>query len=656
MDTTALVNVVKGLVMDAPRKANSGHSGGAMSSADYAVILFSEFLKYNPDDPTWADRDRFVLSAGHESALLYSLLHLAGFLPMEELKNFRQFGSKTPGHPECDLTPGVEATTGPLGQGFAMAVGMAAAEAHQRAVLGEDVCNHYVYALASDGDMQEPISFGASSLAAVWGLGHLIVYFDANSAQLAGPTSRADATDYRAVYEGNGWHVIEIDGNDHAQIRQAIRDGQAETGRPTLIIGHSLIAKGSVSMEGSFKTHGEPLPPEEIAATKKALGLPPDETFRCPAEAVSAFQERFPQLRAAVHAWQAGLEAKLANDPDFRSAWNVCTRERESLTFKWPSFKPGEKMATRKAWGSCLDTLVEQLPNFVGGSADLDPSNQTAGFRDTVGIFDKDNQAGRGMCFGVREFPMGAIANGIALHGGLIPFTATFLTFSDYMRNSVRMSALQKLGVLHVYTHDSFYLGEDGPTHQSIEHVASLRLIPDLFVLRPADAHETAACLEIALTRGEGPCCLCLTRQGLPTMDPAKLPALKDGPKKGGYVLSDCEGTPDVIIIATGSEVSLAVEAASQLEGLKTRIVSMPCVELFEKQDAAYKASVIPDGARLYVAAEAGRPEGWYRYVGKDGLILGIDHFGHSAPGNVLAEKYGFTPANLARLIRERLA
>ncbi|EPR34915.1 transketolase [Alkalidesulfovibrio alkalitolerans DSM 16529] len=650
-----LVNVVKGLIMDATRAANSGHPGGAMSSADYACVLFRDFLKYDPSDPKWFDRDRFVLSAGHESMLLYSLLHLAGFLSMDEIKRFRQWGSLTPGHPEHDLTPGVEATTGPLGQGLAMAVGMAAAEAHLRARLGADVCDHYTYVLASDGDFQEGVAYGAATLAGLWGLGKLIVYYDSNKVQLAGPTSRVDCTDYRKIYEGICWQVIDIDGHDHEQIRRAIAEAQQETGRPTLIIGHTVMAKGSASREGDFGTHGEPLSPEEIAATKKRLGLPEAEAFYCPAEVGGDFRGRQPALSRLAEAWRGNLADKKAHNAEFAAAWEWTTKDRGALTFEWPAFDPAKKYATRQAWGACLNALIEQLPPLVGGSADLDPSNQTAKFRDTVGNFNADTPLGRNLAFGVREFPMGAIANGIALHGGLIPFTATFLTFSDYMRNAVRMSALQKLPVLHVYTHDSFHLGEDGPTHQSIEHVASLRLIPNLLVLRPADAIETAACLEIALRQEETPSCLCLTRQGLPTLDPAVFPQVAAGVARGGYVLADCEGTPDVVLLATGSEVSLALDTVKLLKDLKIRVVSMPCVELFEMQDEAYKTSVIPEGARLYAAAEAGRPEGWHRYVGRKGLILGIDHFGHSAPANVLAEEYGFTPENLARLIRERL-
>ncbi|MFW5488601.1 MAG: transketolase [Desulfovibrio sp.] len=649
-----IVNTVKGLIMDATRQANSGHPGGAMSSADYATILFKEFLKFDPDNPNWFDRDRFVLSAGHESMLLYGLLHLNGWLGMDEIKNFRQLGSKTPGHPEHDMTPGVEATTGPLGQGLAMSVGMAVAEAKLRDTLGQDICNHHTYVLAGDGDFQEGISFGAATLAGVWGLGKLIAYYDSNKVQLAGPTTRADCTDYRKIYEGICWHVIEIDGHNHDEIRKAIREAQAETSKPTLIIGHTTMANGTATREGDYNTHGAPLPPEEIAASKKKLGLAEDKFFQVGDDVVAAYRARFPQLADVSSQWSKRLSDKLSADASFNDAWQWANKKREDLTFNWPEFPPGEKVATRKAWGSALNALIDQLPTLVGGSADLDPSNQTVNFRDTTGNFSAATPEGRNLAWGVREFPMGVICNGIALHGGLIPFGATFLTFSDYMRNALRMSALQKLPVLNIYTHDSFYLGEDGPTHQSIEHVSSLRLIPNMLVMRPADANETCACLELALRQPETPSCIMLTRQGLPVMDFAEYPALEDGPAKGGYVLKDCEGTPDAVIVASGSEVSLAIEAAALLEGKAVRVVSMPCMELFDAQDEAYKSSVIPDSAKVLAAAEAGRPDLWHKYVGKNGVILGISHFGHSAPSNVLAEKYGFTAENLAAMIREK--
>ncbi|MDR3640460.1 MAG: transketolase [Humidesulfovibrio sp.] len=654
-----VVNTLRGIIMDASRAANSGHPGGAMSSADFASVLYSEFLNFDPDRATWFNRDRFVLSAGHESALLYGLLHLAGFIDADDLAGFRQLGSRTPGHPEHDVTPGVEATTGPLGQGFAMAVGMAVAESFLRAKLGKNVVDHHTYVLTSDGDMQEPVVMGAASLAGLWGLGKMIAYYDSNKVQLAGPVSRVDKTDYAKVFAAMGWHVQEVDGHDRDQIRVAIKKAQAQKKKPSLIIGHTMMAKGAATREGDFGTHGEPLAPEEIAATKTGMCLNQGACFEVPPAAKAHFQVRFPELKKRAKAWQEALGRKLQKaDAEFLAFWKAMNTGRSELALTMPEFEPGKKIATRQAWGACLNVLKDALPTLIGGSADLDPSNQTAKFRDAVGIYGADNPTGRNLSFGVREFPMAAILNGLALHGGVIPFGATFLTFSDYCRNAIRMSALQKLPVLYVFTHDSFHVGEDGPTHQPIEHVASLRLIPDLIDLRPADATETALCLDVALRQPHMPSCIFLTRQGLPVLDPKEYPAVAAGVQKGGYVLKDCAGTPELILMASGSEVSLALEAAALLEseapGRKIRVVSMPSVALFEAQKPEYKESVLPSAVRKRVAIEAGRVEGWYRYVGLDGLALGLDHFGESAPAGKLAEKYGFTAPTVARKIRER--
>ena len=650
--TDKTIAVVKGLIMDGVAKANSGHPGGAMSSADYATILFSEFLNFNPDDAKWFNRDRFILSAGHESMLLYSLLHLCGFVSMDDLKQFRQLGSLTPGHPEVHLTPGVEATTGPLGQGFAMSVGFAAAEAFLGEKLGADAMNHYTYVLSSDGDIQEPVALGAASLAGLWGLGKLVVYYDSNKIQLAGPCAKVDCTNHRQVFEGLCWQVIEVDGHNADEIRAAIKAARAETAKPTLIIGHTTMAKGCATMEGSHKTHGEPLKADEIAATKKKLGLPESESFHVPADVVDGFRARFDGLRAQAADWQKTVDGKL-KDAAFAELWAHVTRPRSELKIDWPAFEPGASMATRVAWGTCLNSVMESLPTLVGGSADLDPSNQTAKFRATYGDFAVDGYGARNLAFGVREFPMAAIMNGMQLHGGLLPFGATFLTFSDYCRNAIRMSALQELPVLYVFTHDSFWVGEDGPTHQPIEHVSSLRLIPDLIDLRPADANETAICLDMALTQEKHPSVIFLTRQNLPVLDPAEYPAVTDGPRKGGYVIKDCDGTPELILIASGSEVSLALETAKLLRR-KVRVVSMPSTKLFDAQPETYKNAVLPPEVTARAAAEAGRTDGWYKYVGLGGVVLGLDHFGASAPGKVLSDKYGFTPENFARMIREK--
>jgi transketolase len=651
------VNVIKGLVMDATRKANSGHPGGPMSSADYAYVLFKEFLRYSPEDASWFNRDRFVLSAGHESMLLYSLLAFAGFLNLDDLKAFRQWKSRTPGHPEVHVAPGVEATTGPLGQGFAMSVGMATAERMLRERLGKDVCDHYTYVLASDGDFQEPVCLGSAALAGQWGLGKLIVFYDSNKIQLSGPTSRSDCTNYKTVFDGFCWHVQEIDGHDHAAIRNAIAQAQLETGRPSLIIGHTIIAHGTATREGDFETHGSPLPPEEIKATKRKLGLPEDQTFYLPSEVVEHFRTRFPELRSQAAEWNRTFEAQLDTDKAFEELWRTLKRAPGNRTFKWPAFEPGSKIATRSAWGKCLEILIDQLPILVGGSADLDPSNMTVKFRDTAGIFGVDNPLGRNLAFGVREFPMGAIVNGIVLHGGLLAFGATFLTFSDYQRNALRMSSIQHLPALHVFTHDSFHLGEDGPTHQPIEHVSSLRLIPNMLVMRPCDGNETALCLETAFHQTNRPTCLMLSRQNLPVLDPKVYPAIADGARKGGYILREAPGgKPDLIILTSGSEVPMCLEAAEALTERKVRVVNMPCMEIFDEQPQLYKDQVLPPDCACRVAVEAGRPELWYKYIGCANPVLGISHFGDSAPAEVLAKEYGFTAENLVRLVRERTA
>lgn len=648
MDQKA-VNVIKGLIMDTVSTANSGHPGGAMSSADFGYILFKEFLNFDPNDSRWFNRDRFVLSAGHESALLYALLTLRGLLSVDDLRAFRQLGSKTPGHPEHDMTEGVEATTGPLGQGFAMAGGMAVAEAFLRAYLDEETSGHFTYVLVSDGDVQEPICLGSAALCGQWGLGRLIVFYDSNKIQLAGPTARADTVHYKALFESMHWHVLEIDGHDHEQIRQAIRAGQAETARPTLIIGHTTMAKGCATLEGSEATHGAPLPPEEISATKAKLGLPDQEYF-LPEDVLSHFRSRFSELSAGRAAWEKALQAKLAR-PEFAKKWADVTTPVWQRELTWPTFETGTSAATRKAFGACLNAMAEQLPTLLGGSADLDPSNQTVKFRETHGIFNaQKNPLGRNLCFGVREFPMAAILNGMALHGGVTPFGATFLVFSDYARNAIRMSALQHLPVLHVFTHDSFFVGEDGPTHQPIEHVSSLRLIPNLLVLRPADARESAACMALALKQQSRPSVLIFTRQGLPVLE---LPEnLESHVAKGAYVVHEPADGPETLLLASGSEVHLAVEAAKALPEYKIRVVSVPSMELFDEQPVEYREAILPKTITRRVAIEAGRSDLWFKYVGLDGKVWGLNHFGASAPAGPLKEKYGFTTARLIEFIK----
>lgn len=650
------VNVIKGLIMDAIRKANSGHPGGAMSSSDFAYVLFKDILRVDPGDPAWFNRDRFVLSAGHESALLYAILTFQGLLDVEDLKAFRQWRSRTPGHPECHVTPGVEATGGPLGQGFGMAVGMAVAEAMLRARLGADVCDHFTYALAGDGDLQEPVCLGSASLAGLWGLGKLIVYYDSNKVQLAGPTCRCDSTDYAKLFESLAWHVQEIDGHDHEAIRTAVKAAQLVADKPSLIIGHTTMAMGTATREGDYTTHGSPLPQAEIEASKKKLGLPADQSFRLPQDVLDHFRARFPEQKARAAAWKANLDKRLASDMTLKTLWTEIERKPAERAFTWPAFKPGDSVAIRGAWGKCLVALGEQFPLLVGGSADLDSSNQTEAFRDRFGIFHPETPLGRGLCFGVREFPMGTIVNGIALHGGLVSFGATFLTFSDYERNALRMSALQHVPALHVFTHDTYHVGEDGPTHQPIEQLSSLRLIPNMLVLRPADANETALAVEIALTQDTRPSCLVFAKQNLPVLDPTTYPGITDGARRGGYILREAPGgKPDLVLLASGSEVHLALAAAEALTERRTRVVNMVSLELFEEQPAAYKARVLAPDVPARVAVEAGRGDLWYRYVGMNGLVVAKNDFGDSAPAAVLSEHYGFTPEALTACIREYL-
>jgi len=662
-DTGAFVNtdldqktvaVIKGLILDGTRKANSGHPGGAMSSADFAYIVFKDFLKYSPDNPDWFNRDRFVLSAGHESMLLYSLLTLAGYLTLDDLKQFRQYGSRTPGHPEVDLTPSVEATTGPLGQGVGMASGMAIAEVMLRQILGEDILNHYTYVLAGDGDLQEPVALGAAAIAGHLGLGKLILFYDRNRVQISGPTSRADSTDIGAVFRGFGWHVLEIDGHNHQQIREAIIAGQKETTRPTIIIGDTVMAKGAATREGDHETHGSPLPPEEIAATKKKLGLPPEETFYLPQEVVEHFRARFPQLKQVEAEWQKKLETRLNVDKKFRELWELVQKKELPEFLSIPEFSPEEPLATRAAFGKVLAALADQLPNLTGGSADLEPSNSTRAFMQKVGDFNKENPSGRNLSFGVREFPMGAILNGMALHGGLYPFGATFLVFADYERPALRLSAMQKVPVLHVFTHDSFYVGEDGPTHQPVEQLASLRAIPNFLVIRPADANETAVALRVALEQKERPTALILTRQKLPVLDRDKFPSAQNL-RRGAYIVYGSENEiPDIILIATGSEVHLALKIAEQISDYRVRVVSMPSMELFNEQPEAYRNQILPPEVEFRVAIEAGCTFGWDKYTGCHGLIIGINHYGNSAPYPDLEKAYGFTPEHLVPFIKDK--
>jgi len=645
-----LINELKGLIMDTVRKADSGHTGGPFSSLDFAALLYKDILSYDPDDPHWPNRDRFVLSAGHESALLYALLHLIGYLDMADLKAFRQVGSRTPGHPELGVTPGVEATTGPLGQGVGMAVGLAVAEEMLRARLGGAI-DHWTYCLCSDGDLQEGVSLGAAALAGHWQLGRLIMFYDRNQIQISGGTERVDSTAYDQLFKSLGWHVAVIDGHDRAAIRQAMADGQAATGQPSLIIGNTIIAHGAATMAGQVATHGAPLPPEEIAATKQLLGLDPKRFFALSKATRAAFRERHGALRQVAGGWRASLEQR-RQDAGFREQWDGFFEPPNLKSVVWPQFEADARLATRKAFGLVLEAAARAAPGLVGGSADLEPSNNTAGFALTYGDFSPARREGRSLAYGVREFPMGAINNGIALHGGLHPFGATFLIFTDYERPAIRLRALQQLPVLGVYTHDSVFLGEDGPTHQPVEHIMSLRAIPGLRVFRPADAVETLVCLQLLLAGTELPAVLLLTRQTLPVLPEALQPAVREGASRGGYVLKAVAGAPDVTIFATGSEVSLALEVDELLADLAVRIISLPCWELFFEQPQAYQRRLLEDKAGLRVSLEAGATVGWERFTGRRGLTIGVDRFGASGPGEKVAALMGLGAQEVSDRIR----
>ena len=641
------LSVTKGLIIDMVRKANSGHSGGPMSSADFSQILFTEYLNFDPSDPEWFNRDRFVLSAGHESALIYAILTQLGWLNIDDLQKFRQLNSRTPGHPEVEI-PGVEATTGPLGQGFGMAVGMATAESMLRASVSE-LIDHFTYVVAGDGDFQEPVVLGAASMAGHWGLSKLIVFYDSNNAQISGKVDRSDSTNYSQVFEGFGWHVQEIDGHNHEEIREALEKAQV-VDRPSLIIGKTIMAMGSATMEGDHETHGAPLPLDEIAKTKEKLGLP-SEPFYLPNEVISHFQNRFNSLKEKVIDWNESV-SESCKDKNFKLLWNNTVKE-ELDNIDLPVFERGASIATRKAFGTTLDEFAKQLPSLVGGSADLEPSNYTGNFASTYGDFSKDNRLGRNLAFGVREFPMAAAMNGIALHGGLIPFGGTFLVFADYERPALRLGAIQNCQVIHEFTHDSFWVGEDGPTHQPIEHAMALRAIPNLNVFRPADAQETTACFKMSIEQKSSPNALLLTRQGVKVLDQSMEKTI-DGVSKGAYEVTNC-GNPELILLATGSEVGLAMEVSQLMQDKKVRVVSMPCWEIYEKQSEDYKNLLILKRGAMKVSIEAGITMGWDKYIGSNGLSIGLDHYGASAPGKDLAEEFGFTATKVEAKIREHL-
>ncbi len=656
------INAIRFLAVDGVQKAKSGHPGMPMGCAPMAYVLWSRFLKANAKDPLWPDRDRFILSAGHGSMLLYALLHLAGYeMPMEELKRFRQWGSKTPGHPEHFLADGIETTTGPLGQGFATGVGMAIAEQFLAATFnkpGFEVFDHYTYAIVSDGEMMEGVSHEAASLAGHLGLGKLIYLYDDNGISIDGETSLSFTEDVGRRFEAYRWHVQRVaDGNDTEAIAAALEAARAETDRPSLIMVRTVIGYGSPNKQGTAASHGEPLGADEVRASKKNLGWPEDREFWVPDEVYAHFQEVQQENGARQQTWneQLGRYAGAHPEEAARLKQWLSGELPEGWQNALPVFAPGESMATRAAGGKVLGALGGVLPNLIGGSADLTPSNKT----DIKGRadFQKDNRAGQYFRFGVREHGMAAAANGMALHGGLRPYCATFFVFSDYLRPALRLSAIMGAPVVYVLTHDSIGVGEDGPTHQPIEQLMSLRLMPNVVVLRPGDANETAVAWQIALERKHNPSLLLLTRQNLPTLDRSRFaPAAETA--RGAYVLLDCEGAPDIILMASGSEVQHIVAAGEQLaaEGVKVRLVSMPSWELFEEQDDAYKASVLPPEVTRRLSIEAGVTLGWERYVGDAGRSIGINRFGASGPVEKVMEAFGFTAENVLQAAREMLA
>ena len=672
------IDTIRFLAVDAVQNANSGHPGMPMGAAPMAYALWTRFLRHNPAHPGWFDRDRFVLSAGHASMLLYALLHLTGYdLPLDEIRRFRQWQSRTPGHPERGRTPGVEVSTGPLGQGFGNAVGMAVAEARLAARYnrpGFGIIDHFTYVIASDGDLMEGVASEAASLAGHLRLGKLICLYDDNRTTLSASTQICFTEDRAARFQAYGWQVQTIsEGNDLEAIRRALENARNEKERPSLVLVRTHIGYGSPGKQDSFEAHGSPLGPEEVRLAKERLGWPVEPSFLVPGEALGHFRDALSRGSAAESAWDALLSGYAREFP--QPAQELRRVMEGELAPGWqeaiPQFPADPKgMATRVASGKALNAVAARLPQLMGGSADLDPSTYTAlkglGDFQGQGYEPPDRQGAAGgewgpgganLHFGVREHAMGAILNGLAAHGGIIPFGATFLTFSDYLRPTLRLAALSELQVIHIFTHDSIGLGEDGPTHQPVEHLASLRAIPHLVVLRPGDANEAGVALRVALAMKGRPVALVLSRQAVPTLD-RSVYAGPEGVARGGYLLAEAEGgPPELILIATGSELSLAVEARLALarDGVRARVVSLPSWELFDEQPRDYRDSVLPPGVTARLAIEAGCPQGWHRYVGPLGRVLAVEGFGASAPGEVVLKEYGFSAERVRELALELL-
>ncbi len=646
------VNTIRFLAADAVQQANSGHPGLPMGMADAAFVLWTQFLRHNPADPGWWNRDRFVLSGGHGSMLLYALLHLSGYdLPLDEIQRFRQWGSKTPGHPEWGHTPGVETTTGPLGQGAGNSVGMALAERLLAARYnrpGQPIIDHFTYAIVTDGDLMEGVTAEAASLAGHLRLGKLIWLYDDNEISIDGPTRITFSEDRARRFRAYGWKTIKVDGHDREAIAKAIRKAQKQNDAPTLILCRTTIGYGAPTKQGTAHVHGEPLGETELAAAKRNLGWPPEARFFIPEDVLFFFRQAQGRGAAWQTDWQTRLAAYAGAHP--AAAAQLQRVMAGELPEGWeaalPVYGPDVKKATRATSGETLNAIAAALPELIGGSADLTPSNKT----DIKGEADvkTGDFSGRYLRFGVREHAMGAILNGMALHGGIIPYGGTFFVFSDYMRPSVRLAALMGLRVIYVWTHDSIGVGEDGPTHQPVEHLAALRAIPNLAVARPADGNETAQAWKLALARRHGPTALVLTRQNLPTLT---TPAQAEGVQRGGYILHEPEGGPQVALVATGSELQLAVAAAQQLaaEGIRARVVSLPVWEQFEAQPLDYRQAVLPPGLPT-AAVEAGVTFGWHRYAGR---VIGIDRYGASAPQETIFANLGITAEAVAAAARE---
>jgi transketolase len=645
---------IRTLTMDAVQKANSGHPGLPMGLAELGALVYGELLKHHPAEPMWIDRDRFVLSAGHGCMLLYSLLHMCGYgLPLEEIKRFRQIGSKTPGHPERGLTPGVETTTGPLGQGFGNAVGMAIAEAMLAARFNTDdhrIIDHYTYVIAGDGDMMEGVTSEAASLAGHLGLGKLIVFYDSNRITIEGSTELAFSEDVAGRFEAYRWHVQKADAYDIDSIRRMVQAAKEEKERPNLILVESIIAKGSPHKAGSHEAHGAPLGEDEVRASKKHLGVSEESSFYVDPKAAAYFEARIPQWKDRFEAWRSLFDKWSRANPSLRKEWDRFFGSIELDDKEIVRFEVGEKIATRSAGGKIINGLVDRVPNLVGGAADLAPSTKTlmTGEEDLR----KGHFKGKNFHFGVREHAMGAITNGVVLHGGFRPFCSTFFVFTDYMRPPIRLAAIMKLPVIYVFTHDSIFVGEDGPTHQPVEHLAALRAIPGLVVLRPADAQETEAAWRIALLRDEGPTALALTRQNLEVFEKHDSD-WRNTIQRGAYVVKEAEKDPELVVIATGSEVGLALRACDGAAGV--RVVSMMSRALFMAQPKSYREKLLPPAAR-HLVVEAGVSFGWGGVAGSNGTIVSLDRFGESGPYADVAAHLGFDASTLKEKVSRILS